>query len=110
MNFLYPVENLNEIKSRYIKYENVFRKGMFIIENEMCTFTSGSGSSYSFTVEDRFDDFKVDVRHQQGGMDYNCSCGTQLPCCPHAAAALVTLYNMYRDSEALAGWLVSRVV
>ena len=101
MNFLYPMESLPEIRSRYIKSEAIFRKGMSLIENEMCTFTSGNGSDYVFTVEDRFDDFKVNIHHQPSGMTCSCTCGTQLHCCAHVAASLLTLYIKYQESEKL---------
>ncbi|NIR51618.1 DEAD/DEAH box helicase [candidate division KSB1 bacterium] len=99
MNFLYPMESLPEIKSRYIKSETVFRKGVHLVENEMCTFTSGNDSYYRFIVEDRFDDFKVNIRHEKSGLSYDCTCGTQLDCCAHVAAAMYTLYHKYQEAE-----------
>jgi len=99
MNFLYPVESISKLKSGYIKSEYVFRKGMLIIQNEQCTFTSENGKNYTFTVEDRFDDFKVNIQNKENGLHYDCSCGMQLQCCSHSAAALITLSRMYQETE-----------
>jgi ERCC4-related helicase len=93
------MESLTQIKSRYIKSENVFRKGMDLVQNEMCTYISGDGSDYRFTVEDRFDDFKVNIRHEPKGMSYSCTCGKQSQCCAHISASLLRLYHLYQEAE-----------
>ncbi len=99
MTFKYPIASLPELKSRYIKSENLFRRGLHLLETDMCTLTSGDGSSFSLIVEDRFDDFRVDVRNDETGVSYDCPCHSQADCCAHVAAALLTLHNLYQEAE-----------
>ena len=99
MSLKHPLADLAAIKSRYIKSEGIFRQGQNLVDNEMCTLTSQDGNLFTFIVEDRFSDFKVKVTLDEWAISFDCECGSQLDCCRHQAAALLTLYQVYKDSE-----------
>jgi SNF2 family DNA or RNA helicase len=104
MKFEHPIPNLLDIKTHYIKSENIFSKGQKLVDNEMCTLTSHDGNKFNFIIEDRFEDFKVEITRSGEKFSSDCNCGSYMEFCPHAAAALITLryeYENERDSTSV---------
>lgn len=104
MNFEHPIPSFLDIKTHYIKSENIFSKGQKLVDNEMCTLTSHDGNKFNFIIEDRFEDFKVKITQSGEKLTSDCNCGSYMEFCPHAAAALITLryeYENERDSTSI---------
>jgi superfamily II DNA or RNA helicase len=93
------IPDLDIMKSDYIRSEETYQRGAFLHQNDRCTLTSQDGARYRFSVEDRFDDFLVDVRLKEKGLRSSCSCGSANRACAHLAAALVALREMAGEAQ-----------
>ncbi len=97
MNKNIPELSIQTIKEDIIKSELIFRRGNYLIKNEMCTLVTEAGNKFDFIVEDRFSDFKVTVTVNNETVSYNCNCGSHLNCCHHSAAALIKTTEILDD-------------
>lgn len=63
-----------------------YRKGIQIYENGQCRLMTSSTNTYSFSVEDDYEDFKVDIHFNDKEMSTQCSCHS-LKRCSHVYAS-----------------------
>ncbi|MFH1195546.1 MAG: hypothetical protein V1720_07515 [bacterium] len=91
--------DLMEIKNGYIKSESIFRNAQHLIDNDMVTLVSQNEDQFNFKVEDRFDDFTVELTIDESGINHNCSCESYLGCCVHAAASLIMIYLKHQQKS-----------
>jgi ERCC4-related helicase len=96
-----------ELRENYIQAEMVYKKAMNIFISGMCALLTQDGKRFSFSVEDRFDDFRVEVDLTGADIGHTCTCHAPGRYCSHASAALIVLADMFetetgeenRDSE-----------
>lgn len=84
---------LEQIKTNHIASDRIYRLGYQLLENDHCTLTMQDGQHYRFSIEDRFDDFIVDIKLKDESIKHSCTCGSMAICCVHAAAALLALHE-----------------
>jgi superfamily II DNA or RNA helicase len=70
-----------------------------MMQKQMCQLTTRDDRRYRFTIEDRFDDFEVDIDATEQKLRYACSCRSSQTICPHIATALLQLRQIL-DEEA----------
>ncbi len=102
MEFLPPFPSISQLKNNYIRSTITFYRGKQLLEMEMCTLTSQNDDTFRFVVEDRFEDYEVEVRIPKNQLSHQCTCTSRLDCCHHAAAALLQLHEILTE-EADAG-------
>ena len=86
-----------ELRENYIKSEMVYKKAMNLFISGMCTLLSQDGERFSFNVEDRFDDFRVELDLSGVDVEHTCTCHSPGSFCSHASAALIVLADMFED-------------
>lgn len=86
-----------ELRENYIQSEIVYKKAMDIFITGMCTLTSQDGERFRFKVEDRFDDFRVEVDLSGFDVTHTCSCNAAGRYCSHASAALILLADKFEE-------------
>ncbi|HFE64954.1 MAG TPA: helicase, partial [Caldithrix sp.] len=91
MKFSSNFPDLTQLKTEYIDSDVAYRHGLHLVENDMCTLTTHRGNTYYFEVEDRFEDFQVEISLEDNNLKHSCNCRSLRKCCPHAAAALIML-------------------
>lgn len=77
--------------------EHIDTRGRHFLRNDLCVDTAVQGDLYSFSVEDRFDDFKVTVDMSGDKLKTSCNCHFLNPCCSHIAAALLKVHEKIID-------------
>ncbi len=100
MQFTPPFPTLAQLKSDYIRSDITYHRARQLLDMEMCTLTSSDGVHYRAAVEDRFEDFTVDVSLENDNLGHKCTCASRLDCCHHAAAALLLLEEELRKDRA----------
>ncbi|NPD47155.1 MULTISPECIES: SNF2-related protein [unclassified Lentimicrobium] len=73
-----------------------YRKGMKIYEMGQCRLMTSSTHTYSFSVEDDYEDFKVDIKFREKDIDTQCSCHSIKRCSHVYAASFQTQQEMSR--------------
>lgn len=91
MQFTPPFPTLAQLKSDYIRSDITYHRARQLLDMDMCTLTSSDDHHYRVVVEDRFEDFTVDVSLEGNHLGHQCTCASRLDCCHHAAAALLLL-------------------
>ncbi len=84
-----------ELKSNYIRSELTYHRGKQLLEMEMCSLLSKDEGTWRIGIEDRFEDFEVEI-HAGNKLQHSCSCQSRLPCCHHTAAALLLVEQHFR--------------
>jgi ERCC4-related helicase len=75
----------------------VYKKAMNFFITGMCTLISQEGKRFCFNVEDRFDDFRVEIDLSGLDIKHTCSCNSAGRYCSHASAALVFLADKFEE-------------
>lgn len=89
-NTLEKVQNfVTEIKIKNYISDYIFRKGNLLYQNGQVQLLSQSKESYKFSVDDEFNDFKLDISIN-GHITFNCSCESS-EWCHHAIAGFLQL-------------------
>ncbi len=99
MNFTPPFPSLARIKDDYIRSNITYHRAKQTLETEMCTLLSRDKHAFHFLVEDRFEDYNVDIIVKDNVLNHRCACASMLKCCHHAAAALLMLEEDFRKAE-----------
>ncbi len=99
MNFSPPFPSLAQIKDDYIRSNITYHRAKQTLETEMCTLLSRDKHVFHFFVEDRFEDYEVDIRLKDNFLKHRCTCASMLKCCHHAAAALLMLEADFRKAD-----------
>lgn len=98
MQFNPPFPDLHELKSDYFRSHITAHRAQQLLAMDMCTMTTRSEHLYHFAIEDRFEDFEVVVSTRESQLSHTCNCSSMLPCCHHAAAAILALReDMQKD-------------
>lgn len=98
MKFDPPFPPLDLLKSEYIRSNITFHRGRQLLKMEMCSLTTRDDHRFRFTVEDRFEDYDVQVSTVGDTLAHKCNCASLLRCCHHAAAALLYLYEQHQEA------------
>jgi ERCC4-related helicase len=88
-----------ELRENYIASEATFKKAMNLFISGMCTLTSRDRRTFHFKVEDRFDDFKVDVNLSGMEPEHRCSCNSADRYCSHASASMIYLADKFEEES-----------
>jgi ERCC4-related helicase/predicted nucleic acid-binding Zn finger protein len=88
---------LLQLREDYIQSEIVYKKAMNFFITGMCTLISQEGNRFYFNVEDRFDDFRVEVDLTGFDIKHTCGCNSAGRYCSHASAALVFLADKFEE-------------
>lgn len=96
MQFTPPFPTLAQLKSDYIRSDITYHRARQLLDMDMCLLTTRSEHSYRFVVEDRFEDYTVEVSLKNNSLKHTCNCASMLDCCHHAAAALLALEEDFR--------------
>jgi SNF2 family DNA or RNA helicase len=99
MELVRSFPGLLELRENYIESEIIFKKAMNLYISEMCTLTSREGNKFRFKVEDRFDDFKVEVDLSGLEIKHKCSCRSIGIYCSHVSAALIYLAGKFDEES-----------
>ncbi len=73
-----------------------YRKGIQIYEMGQCRLMTSSTNTYTFSVEDDYEDFKVDITFRDKDVDTQCSCHSLKRCSHVYAASFQTQQEMSR--------------
>jgi SNF2 family DNA or RNA helicase len=102
MQFTPPFPTLSQLKSDYIRSDITYHRARHLLDMEMGTLTSSDDLHYRVVVEDRFEDFTVNISLENNNLSHKCTCASRLDCCHHSAAALLLLEEEFsRDRSAL---------
>jgi superfamily II DNA or RNA helicase len=100
----FPFPGILELRENIIGSEHVFKKAMNLFISGMCTLTSRDSESFRFKVEDRFEDYDVEIDLCGEQILHRCACHFGERVCSHAAAALVYLSDKFEEeTEAVSG-------
>ncbi len=89
--------DLDELRRDYFPGEYIESRGRHFLQNDLCVETLVRNDVYNFSVEDRFDDFKVIIDLSGESLQTSCNCRFLNPCCSHIAAALLKIHEKIRD-------------
>lgn len=97
-------EHHQEILAKFIEHleftaiqnKSSYRKGIQIYEMGQCRLMTSSTNTYSFSVEDDYEDFKVDINFREKTIDTQCSCHSLKRCSHVYAASFQTQQEMSR--------------
>ena len=72
---------------------------MNLFISDMCTLLNRDAYQFHFKVEDRFDDYKVEVDTTPSQLSFSCSCNSDDRICSHAATALIYLADKFQEES-----------
>lgn len=91
--------SLTDLKENFFRSEHIYKRGLQLLRNDLCTETTTKGDLFRFTVEDRFDDFTVAIDLSGNQVKTSCNCRFLNPCCSHVAAALLALHDRFSQAS-----------
>jgi len=91
--------SLSELRREYFRTGYIERRGQRFLRDDLCTAVTVRDQLYRFVVEDRFDDFTVEVDLTGDKLKTSCNCRFMNPCCSHIAAALLKLYYDFQEER-----------
>lgn len=97
MNSTPSFPGILELRENVIGSEHVFKKAMNLFISGMCTQTYRDNDSFRFKVEDRFEDFDVDINLLEDRILHRCTCHSGERVCSHAAAAMVYIADRLEE-------------
>lgn len=89
--------SLDDLRRDYFRSKYIETRGRHFLLNDLCVETTMQSDLFSFSVEDRFDDFKVTVDMSGAKLKTSCNCRFLNPCCSHIAAALLKIHEKVLD-------------
>ncbi|MBN2810105.1 MAG: DEAD/DEAH box helicase [Deltaproteobacteria bacterium] len=89
--------SLAELKEEYFRTDYIEKRGRHFLQNDLCNETTVQKDIFRFVVEDRFDDFTVEIDISGERLKSSCNCHFINPCCSHIAAALLKLHEKIMD-------------
>ena len=89
--------NTQQLRERYVRSEDVFKRGMGLFLNDMCVVMTRKGDEFTVLVEDRFDDFEVNLNMENEPFLMDCNCSSGNECCTHKAAALLHVVDQLEE-------------
>lgn len=89
--------SLQELRNNVFRTGYIEKRGRHLLQNDFCTETMVKNDFYRFKVEDRFDDFTVEVDLSGSKMETSCDCRYLNKCCSHLCAALLYLQEKFMN-------------
>ena len=88
---------LSELRENYFRTDYIEERGRHFLQNDLCTETTVQKDIFRFAVEDRFDDFTVELDISGEELKTSCNCHFINPCCSHIAVALLKLHEKFME-------------
>ncbi len=89
--------SLGELRENHFRTDYIEERARHFLQNDLCTETTVQKDLFRFAVEDRYDDFTVEIDISGDALKTTCNCRFLNACCSHIAAALLKLHEKFMD-------------